>query len=376
MNANHNLLLEHPAPDFAELVRVLKGEQAPRRVHVVEMGIDPEVLQIIQETYLGEPWALPRGVYSPDRPDARYYRQLVNIYYRLGYDFVPIWPIWVNNPAGKIRRAEDTASQSRGTRDWVGASGALITSRADYEAFPWDKIHSAPESFEMVARHLPDGMKMTVSTTLFEHIFEHLLGYEGLFFLMSDDPQLVENVFARWGQIVYDYYTSVIGLEAVGGIFHADDMGFKTGTMISPADLRRLLFPWLVKYAELAHAHGKPFFIHSCGNLYKQTPSVMDNLIDVVRIDGFHSFQDVIQPVAEVKVRYGQRGALLGGVDMHKLATLSEAELRAYLRSILDVCMVDGRFAFGSGNTIANFVPLTHFAILLDESRRWLGAPV
>ena len=102
----------------------------------------------------------------------------------------------------------------------------------------------------------------------------------------------------------------------------------------------------------------------------------MDNLIDVVRIDGLHSFQDVIQPVAEVKVRYGQRGALLGGVDMHKLATLSEAELRAYLRSILDVCMVDGRFAFGSGNTIANFVPLTHFAILLDESRRWLGAPV
>ncbi len=68
---------------------------------------------------------------------------------------------------------------------------------------------------------------MTVISTLFENIFEILLGYEGLFYLLSDDPQLVEDVFNRWGQIVYDFYSSVIGLEAVGGIFHVDDMGFQ-----------------------------------------------------------------------------------------------------------------------------------------------------
>ena len=72
----------------------------------------------------------------------------------------------------------------------------------------------------MVARYLPDGMKMTVIATLFENVFENLLGYEGLFYLMSDDPQLVEDVFNRWGQVVYNYYASIIGLQAVGGIFH------------------------------------------------------------------------------------------------------------------------------------------------------------
>src|SRR5689334_407204 len=116
------LLLDHPTPDFNELVRVLKGEQSPRRVHLVEVGIDPEVLQIIQEDCLGEPWALPHGVHVLEKPDQRYYRQLVNLYYRLGYDFVPIWPFWVNNPAGKVRRASDTASDSQGTRDWIDES--------------------------------------------------------------------------------------------------------------------------------------------------------------------------------------------------------------------------------------------------------------
>jgi len=366
-----DLLLSHPAPNFDELVRVLKGDQLPQRVHLVEVGIDPEVLQTIQEDVLGEPWALPRGVHVLEKPDERYYRQLVNLYYRLGYDFVPIWPFWVNNPDRKIRRALDTANNSPGTRDWVDESDALIKSRADYESFPWQKIYAAPETFEIVARCLPEGMKMTLIATLFENVFEFLLGYEGLFYLLKDDPQLVEDVFNSWEQIVYDYYASTIGLDTVGAIFHVDDMGFNTGTMISPADLRRLLFPWLAKYAALAHEYNKPFFLHRCGNLYRKSPSVMDELIGLVRIDGFHSFQDIILPVAEAKARYGHQVALLGGADMDKLSTLHDADLRVYLRGILEACMPDGRFAFGSGNTIANFVPLQNYAILLEEARRW-----
>jgi uroporphyrinogen decarboxylase len=365
------LLLDHPAPDFDGLLSILKGEKTPGRVPIVEIGIDSEVLKDIQESFLDEPWALPDGMGGPSSPDKHYYQQLINLYYRLGYDFVPLWPLWVDLPPGKIRQVADTAGTSRGLRDWVDESGALIRTLEDFERFPWDRIHAAPETLEMAANLIPEGMKVTVSGNLFENIFESLLGYEGLFFLLRDNPQLVEGVFNRWGQIVYEYYRSCVECDVVGAIFHADDMGFKTGTMISPADLRRLLFPWLAKYAALAHEHGKPFWIHSCGNLYRNSPSVMDDLIDLVKIDGFHSFQDVILPVGEVKKRFGDRLALMGGVDMDKLATLREDELRSYLRAILDSCMPRGRFAFGSGNTIANYVPLQNYAILLEEAHKW-----
>lgn len=367
------LLLDHPAPDFDELVSILRGEKTPARVPIVEIGIDTDVLQTIQESFLDEPWALPRGVHGPVSPDERYYNQLINLYYRLGYDFVPLWPLWVNHPPGKIRQAADTAEGSRGLRDWVDESGALISSWEDFEHFPWDAIYAFPETLEMAARSMPDGMKVVVSASLFENVFEFLLGCNGLFFRMRDNPQLVEAVFDRWGQIVLEYYQTAVECDVVGAIFHADDMGFKTGTLISPNDLRRLLLPWLAKYAALAHERGKPFWLHSCGNLYRNMPSVMDDLIDQVKIDGFHSFQDVILPVGEVKMRYGDRLALMGGVDMDKLTTLPEDELRRYLRAILDSCMPGGRFAFGSGNTIANFVPLQNYAILLEEARLWKG---
>jgi uroporphyrinogen decarboxylase len=365
------LLLDHPSPDFNEFVSVLSGAKLPKKVSIVELGIDTEVLQEIQESNLGEPWALQKGITGPSIPDAPYYQQLINLYYRLGYDFVSLWPLWENNPSGKIIQTADPNKTSRGVREWVDESGALIHSWEDFQNYPWDRIHAYPETLEMAPKFLPDGMKIVVTASLFEMVFEFLLGYEGLFLLLSDNPPLVEAVFNRWGQIVYDYYESCMENDCVGAIFHADDMGFKTGTLISPADLRRLLLPWLAKYADLAHKRGKPFWLHSCGNLYRNSPSVMDDLITQVKIDGFHSFEDVILPVTEVKARYGDRLALMGGVDMNKLTTLPEDELRSYLRGILKNCMEGGRFAFGSGNTIANYIPLKNYAILLDEARGW-----
>jgi len=198
---------------------------------------------------------------------------------------------------------------------------------------------------------------------------ENLLGYEGLFYLLHDEPELVAEVFARWGQKVYGYYESVVGLEKVGAIFHADDLGFKTATLISPEALRRHVLPWLKKYAALAHDHGKLFLYHCCGNVYNE--GVIRDLIEEVRIDAFHSFQDEILPIADFKARYGDRVAALGGVDMDNLARMDEPSLRRYVREILQRCMPGGRFALGSGNTVANYIPLRNYFILLEESRRW-----
>jgi len=362
-------LLEHPAPDFAELERVLKGEQEPRRVHLVELMLDREILQAIFERYVGKlwiPWNRGEEAVEP------YFEQLITLYYRLGYDYVPTdcyTECWVHHPSLRLGRTEDTAELSRGERQWVESGGGLISSWEDFERFPWDEMRPDISPSEFVARNLPEGMKMTVSASFFEHNMEILLGYEGLFYKLYDDPELVAQVFARWGQKVYDYYESVIGMEEVGAIFHADDLGFKTSTMLSPDTLRQLVLPWFKKYAALAHEHGKMYWYHCCGNVY--TPGVIEDLIEDVQIDAFHSFQDVILPVAEFKARYGHRVATLGGVDVDKLARLDEASLREYIRGILERCMPGGRFAFGSGNSIANYIPLQNYFIMLEESRRW-----
>jgi uroporphyrinogen decarboxylase len=364
-----DFLLKHPAPDFEALIRVLKGQDMPRRVHIIELGVDAEILKAIADSCSAEPWLDLRYGFE-DQPPEIYYRQQVRMYYELGYDCAPIWAAWPGHPSPRQRIADNTAALAAGKkRHWTEEGYGLITSWEAFEAFPWDTIRPDPLPCVIAARYLPDGMKITAGSSYFEHIFENLIGYEALAYLLYDEPELVEQIFQRWGEKVYGFYESVIGLDAVGGIFHADDMGFKTSTLLAPDALRRLVLPWHQRFAALAHQHGKVFFIHSCGNLYRQ--GIIDVLIDVVRIDGFHSFQDVILPVNDFKDRYGARVGTLGGVDMDKLARLDPDALRPYVRGILDHCMPLGRFAMGSGNTISNYVPLENYAVLLDECRRW-----
>ncbi len=351
-----------PAPDFGRLVRVLRGEEPPRRVHPVELFIDAEVMEEITTRLLGREWV------PYDRPGnrERYLENVVEIYARLGYDFVPTWPEWRNLPTFRAREAPDTAELSRGKRTWVEESGGIIRNRADFERIDWDRIEYDLSGTEWLARHLPDGMSLVISNTLFEMVLERFLGYEDLFLLSVEDPELVSDVLDAWGRRLLASYRDALSIDRVDAVFHADDLGFRTGTLLSPDFLRRNVFPWFRRFASLAHAAGKPYWYHCCGNVME----IMDDLIDDVGIDAFHSFQDPILPVADFLRRYGDRVAALGGVDMDAISRLDEESLRRYVRKILDDCM-PGRFALGTGNTVANYVPLRNYLAMLDEARAW-----
>jgi len=362
-------ILKEPQPDFGKLVRVLAGEEEAAKVHQVELVIDEEILRAIQQRYLDRPW-----IPSTDDTKEEYLKQIIHLHYLLGYDFVVqgVWrTVWQNHPPLLAPSAEDTAGElSREKREWANEGHGIITSRETLDAFPWEEIAVDYSPYEIAAKHLPPGMKIAVSSACFEHVLENLLGYEGLFYLMYDDPDLVAEIFVRWGQKVYDYYESVVGMDAVGAIFHADDLGFKTSIMLGPDYLREHVFPWFKKYAELAHRHGKPYWYHCCGNVYGT--GVMEDFLEDVRIDGFHSFEKAIIAPGEFKDRYGDRVAMMGGVDMDNLTRMEEGDLRRYIRDILETCM-PRRFALGSGNTVANYVPVENYVIMLDEARRWAG---
>ena len=138
--------------------------------------------------------------------------------------------------------------------------------------------------------------------------------------------------------------------------------------MISPTYLRKWIFPWYKKYADLAHGRKKHFWSHCCGN----RDEIMEDLIEYVKIDALHSFEDTCCPVTRYKKEYGGRLALLGGVDVDKLASLDAPELRKYIGNILNICMDNGRFALGSGNSITNYIPVKNYLTMLEEGLNWV----
>lgn len=380
--------VKKPKPDFDYLVRVVNGERKTGRVLFAEMYIDDEVKEFIIENYFNKKIIqCPRAQivrssgsdnsskYSDEYKEVyrNYLRQNINFYYRMGYSIVPDQEFEINfsslNTAPKL--GKDTAVLSRGERNWAQEGIGMIKSWEDFEKFPWVEAKKMlleyEEHLEFLSKNLPDGMKIAVGAAVFEPLILWMLGYEGFSYAVYDKPDLVGAVFDQVGQLVYNSYVIATSMDGVGVVWHGDDFGFKTATIISPDYLRRWVFPWLKKYREIAHKCNKSFWLHTCGYKY----GIMKDLIKYVKIDALHSFEDACCPIIDFKKKYGEKVGLIGGVDVDKLASLGEEDLRKYIRNILDACMPGGRYIFGSGNSICNYVPVKNFLIMIDEGYKW-----
>jgi uroporphyrinogen decarboxylase len=93
----------------------------------------------------------------------------------------------------------------------------------------------------------------------------------------------------------------------------------------------------------------------------------MEDLIEDVKIDARHSYEDVIILVEDFQARYGGRIGVIGGLDVDRLAAGSPEQVRVRARQIIEICGGRGRYAFGSGNSIPNYVPVENYLAMVDE---------
>jgi uroporphyrinogen decarboxylase len=356
--------LKHPQPDAQRFSRVLLGQQTSARPPLVEYIIDGSVMKPILTDMVGREWVNP--VPGDRKSQAAYWDNFIEFWYRMGYDFVRL-EIALNFSSNLVV-AEDVAPGARRQRAWRDLRRGTITSWADFEKYPWPTLEQMDFfPLEYINAHLPEGMGLISCHAggMYEHL-SAILSYEGLCFALMDQADLVAAVCQRIGELMEGYYRHLLTLDRLIAVFPGDDMGFRTGTLISPEDLKRLTLPWHQRFCRMAHAKGFPYLLHSCGNL----EAIMEHLISTVGIDGKHSFEDAIVPVTEMHRRYGSRIAILGGVDINVLAGATPAVVRKYVRGIIDALGPRGRYAVGSGNSIPNYVPVENYLAMIDEALR------
>ncbi len=359
--------LKNPSPDIKNFKEIMMGEKTSSAVPLMEYLVDEIVRKHIGEKYLGQKWV----EYDPKdlKTQEQYWKNYIDFWYRMGYDYVRLE---LNiGFRSKSRIGKDTAGLSIGERSWAEETEGVIKNWEDFETYSWPNADTFDYSpFEFVSKNLPEGMGLIVSHGAgVEENVVGLLSYQGLCYGLYDQPKLVKAVFQKVGEGILTYYKNLIGLPNLVSFFQGDDMGFKTATLLPPKVLRENVLPWHEEYAALAHQNDLPYFLHSCGNV----EVIMDDLINKVRIDGKHSFEDAIIPVTEFKKKYGERIAVLGGIDMNVLASFSEKDLRSYVRRTLEICHQGGRYALGSGNSISNYIPISNYLSMLDEGLRFNG---
>jgi uroporphyrinogen decarboxylase len=252
-------------------------------------------------------------------------------------------------------------------RYWIDDNRGPIQTWDDFECYAWpESVASTNLLSRATAKRVPDGMKvMVIPGGVFEWT-SWLMGLVPFCYALVDQPDLVEAVIQRVAGCIYAVVEDLMDEETIGGIFMGDDLGYASGTIISPRILREKFLPHTRRVVDLVHRAGKLFVFHSCGDMY----AVMDDLCDM-GIDAKHSFEDKILPVEQVYEQWSDRVALVGGVDMHLLAAGDEEQVRARTRQILEACAPSGGYVLGTGNSVANYVPLRNYLAMIDEGRRW-----
>jgi uroporphyrinogen decarboxylase len=281
---------------------------------------------------------------------------IIEAFSKLGYDTAPVYT--VGSGLFSFPKGEQDALASRSQNQ-----GALITDRESFDSYPWPDAGAGNyELYRQLQSFLPDGMKLLGFSNggILENATD-IVGFEKLCELYLIDPELTGEIFTHIGERLLKFYSIVAPMESVGACVVNDDWGFKTQTMFPPEMMEAYVFPYTRKIVEVIHASGKPAILHSCGNV----KDIMDTIIDDLRLDGKHSFEDGIYPVEDAWDWWSHRIAIVGGVDVDFLVQKTPEEIYQRSLRLLELTSGTGGYALGSGNSIPDYVPVDNYLAML-----------
>ena len=362
MNWNE-LFNQHPVtPDFEAFRRVVLRQGKPTRVHHAELYLDE-----LTKSRLASILDIEDPAKAPN-PIAKLQRE-VELNARLGMDIVRI-----HRPDSEFTmdrtwdKADDATAGVTALGYRVHEHAGPIQAPEDVERYRWPRVDNLDLSLlEWAEKNLPDGMKAYDLSAQFLECANWLLGYETFFVSILDEPEFLDEVLSRIADFYLAYIRVLCDFGCVGAIWAADDMGFKTQTMVRPEWLRENIIPLHQKAAAIAHEHGKLYLLHSCGKV----DSLMEDFITTIKADGKHSFEDVIEPVECVHASWGDRIGILGGIDVDYLSRADRDSVARRSREVLELCHHRGGYVLGSGNSVTSYIPPENYLAMILEGRRF-----
>jgi uroporphyrinogen decarboxylase len=240
-------------------------------------------------------------------------------------------------------------------------TGGPIRSEADLEAFPWpDPDDLDLGQLEATESLLPEGSRIVLILGKIFDLGWWLMGLEAYSYALVDQPALIEQLHARIATYQSRVVERALEFKGLGAVFHADDMAYRSGPLVSPAVLREYIFPVYKRLNDLCRQRDVITIFHSDGQ--------MDTLIDDVIEAGFDAFNPV-EPMAmdirALKRRVEGRLCLVGNVDLASTLTLGSPEqVRAEVRDLIRDLAPGGGYALSSANSIPEYVPWENFVAL------------
>ncbi len=184
---------------------------------------------------------------------------------------------------------------------------------------------------------------------------------------LATDPELIKKMIEVSFKPMMDLAEIVIDQAPIDGIWVTDDLGERISPFLSVEKYRRIYKPWHKQVVERLHKKGVTVSLHSDGNVMSLVGEFVDSGFDSV---------DPLEPadnmrLAELKARYGDRIALMGGVT-REIVTMTAQQIDQHIQQTVRDAGPNG-FILNCGGGIPPEMPLEsfmHYSAALDKYRR------
>ncbi len=240
---------------------------------------------------------------------------------------------------------------------WIDAKARVTV---DDDRIPWDWIKNNFDKWRA------DGHWIRVCFWFgFDITHSHMMGTENLLIAMIEEPELLTDMFDtlyNCNRVLYERIWDA-GYH-FDEAFIYDDMGYKGTAFFSNDIYKELIQPYHKRFVKWAHDRDIYAYLHSCGNIMKLLPDVIDSGFDCLNPLEVKAGMDAYK----VKKEYGDKIVIHGGTNA---AIWKDTDaILAEIREKLPILKENGGYIFASDHSIPNDVTLDTMKQIVAEVKK------
>ncbi|MCD6405203.1 MAG: hypothetical protein J7M19_05215 [Planctomycetes bacterium] len=198
-----------------------------------------------------------------------------------------------------------------------------------------------------------------------------LLGEENLCLAYYQDPDLIRDILdtiADTAGRVLDRVSREVQIDQLS--IH-EDLAGKSGSLIGPVQISEFLKPYYLGAWDVASSRcARIFQLDTDGNINSVIPAFLECGLTCIYPMEPAAGMDIIG----VRQQYGERIAMIGGLDKHVLRRDKHA-IRRELEYKLPPLADQGGIVFGLDHRITNGTPIENYRYYVKTAREILGLP-
>ncbi len=190
-------------------------------------------------------------------------------------------------------------------------------------------------------------------------------GIENFLADMAGEPEFARKLLKRvidHNLIMLEHFLTV---DEIDGVLLGSDWGTQLDLLMSPDVWDEMIRPGEQAEYDLIHDHGKHVWVHSCGQISRLVPRLVEMGLDVL-----NPVQPECMDIQWLKDNFGDSLTFWGGITTQTVLPFGTPdEVRQEARRVRDILGKDGGYIFSSSQDLQSDVSPENILALIEIAR-------